>query len=228
MKLLAPFTKKSLSEQVKCLKGLFLGLGDPNLDLLKRIDEGAISLPSQAQNFFAIPNRQKNPNLFGSTESQAIVRILDTLKYSRNGKFKNDCRGKIEERHLRQTFRTIQSFRQLLDSQGNPSILIIPGQIGTCHCGRSPRRAWEVIERTPNEFAFGAFIVGIILLTHPECLEQNGDLQINCEEFDQTGLGTRFNYSLCYRFHDGFIRLGSKHSDEVYENSGSASGFLLE
>jgi hypothetical protein len=225
---LSGYTPKGLTEQCNRLRELFPGLGYTNLDLLTQIEEGEVKLPQHAEGWFAIPNVWKTEVLarFGGSYSQAVQKVLDTIKQTRNGKFYNCREGQIDEKHLRQSARTKKFFTELSEAQGNPDILIVPAQFGIRHRGRSVRRAREVF--TSNEFGLGAFAVGIMILTHPLRLQHYDDLWIDCadDEFDDPVSDARFGHAPYFNFNDGKVKFDTNYVDNVNDNYGSASGLV--
>ncbi|MDD5290361.1 MAG: hypothetical protein PHT40_04180 [Patescibacteria group bacterium] len=212
-----------LTDQINLLCELFSGLGYPNPDLQKQIENGAVKLPEYAEGWFAIPNWVKNPQIFGTTYSAALQKILDQIddELKRIG-FNENC--------LHQSAHSISFWRNLSKAQDNPDILIIAAQFGIRHRGRSSRRALEVIMSTPGEYALGAFAVSCMLLTHPERLKDYDDLWIDCpgDEYNYPGFKTRFGRVLFFSFLDKKIRLDGEGNMRVATAYGSASAFLAQ
>ena len=226
---LSGYTPKGLTEQCNRLREFFPGLGYANLDLLAQIEKGEVKLPQNAEGWFAIPNVWKTEVLarFGSSYSQAVQKVLDTIKQTLNGKFYNYREGQIDEKHLRQSVRTKKFFTELSEAQGNPDILIVPAQFGIRHRGRSVRRAREVF--TSSEFGLGAFAGGIMILTHPERLQHYDDLWIDFagDEFDDPGSDARFARAPCFSFSDGKVGFDTSYVGYTAgDYDGSASGFV--
>ena len=215
-----------LTAQANRLRELFSGLGFANLDYQAKVEKGEVALPEGAEGWFAIPNWVKNEKIFGKTYSEAVQKILDTIKKTRKGNFYNYWDGQIDEKHLRQSARTEKFLRELSDAQGNPDILIVPGQFGIRHRGRSVRRAIEVMTDTPGEFGLGAFAVGAMLLTHEDRLKHLDDLWIDCagDEFSP-GADRDFVGAPCFGFSDGGVEFGAGCLDDAGGRYGSASGF---
>jgi hypothetical protein len=231
---LSGYKPKGLTEQCNRLRKLFPGLGFANLDLLAQIESGKADLPKMSKEdgwaWFAIPNIWKPCRLaaFGTTYSEALLKVLDTIKQTRNGNFVNYREGQIDEKHLRQSVRTQRFWKELSEAQGNPDILIVYAQFGIRHRGRSVRRAIEVF--LGNEFGLGAFAVGIMLLTHPERLMNYDDLWIDCagDEFDDPDSDVRFGRSPCLRFlflfGDDEVEFSARYVGGASDDYGSASG----
>jgi hypothetical protein len=215
-----------LVPQTNRLRELFSGIGYCNQDLLAKIQEGKVDLPKHAEGSFAIPNWMKNPQIFGDTYSAAVQKVLDTLKQTLKGKFYNYRDGQLNEQRLRQSARSQKFWKDLSDAQGNPDILIVPAQFGIRHRGRSVRRAREVFAN--NEFGLGAFATGIMLLTHPNRLQNVNDLWIDCagDEYDDPVSDARFGQAPCFVWDGDEVRFGTRGVGGASECYGSSSGFV--
>lgn len=215
-----------LNEQCNQLRILFPGIGYANQDLLTRIEKGEVKLPQHAEGWFAIPNWKKNPKLFGSTYSEAVQTVLNAINKSRNGMFYNYCNGQIDEKHLRQSARSQEFWNKLIEERGNPDILIIPAQLGIRHRGRSVRRARVIMEDTRGEVGLGSFAVGIMLLTHPERLQNCDDLWIDLagDEWSPDADGD-FSVAPFFSFYDGKVEFDTRSVDDADDYYGSASWF---
>lgn len=220
--------KKPLDLNAQCnkLRELFLGLGFANQDLLTRIEKGEVKLPQNAEGWFAIPNWKKNQKIFGWAYSEAVQKILDTIKKTRDGAFYNYRDGQVDEKHLRQSARSEQFWNDLTKAQGDADILIIAGQFGLRHRGRSVRRARVIIEDTTNEIGLGAFAVGTMLITNPIRLQHYDDLWIDCpgDEWSPDAGGV-FSRSPDFWFHVGGVGFDAVDVDDTSDDFGSASGF---
>ncbi len=220
---------QDLDCQIMIIQNLFPGLGGANQDYLQRVNSGEIKVQKPAEKFFAIPNIWKQgglPVIFGTTYSEALLRVLDLLKQTRDGKFKNYCEGQLDEKRLHQSEHTQKFFRDISEAQGSPDILIVPAQFGIRHCGRSVRRAREV--SLTNEFGLGAFAVGIMILTHPERLQHCDDLWVDCagDEFDDSDLDVRFDNAFFFGFDRVGVRFGMRFVGSTIASFGSPSGFV--
>ncbi len=224
---LSGYKPKGVTEQCNRLRELFPGLGYANLDLVKQIEEGKIELPAHAEGWFAIPNIWKKDGQpkIGTTYSECVQKVLNLIDTDRNGKFYNYRDGEVDEKHIRQLAKTKNAFEELSEAQGNPDILIVVGQFGIRHRGRSVSRAREVF--TSNEFGLGAFVIGIMILTHRERLMNYDDLWIDCsgDEWSPDGDAT-FSKSPCLFFFGGKVKFGASGVDGALGYVGSASGFF--
>jgi hypothetical protein len=219
---------KGLTEQANRLRELFSGVGFTNFDLQGAIERGEVPLPANCEGWFAIPNWLKNPGTWGATYNEALQKVLDAVKRTRDGKFYNYREGQVGPKRLRQTKHMENFFRQLSEAQGNPDILIVPAQFGIRHRRRSVRRAREVMFSTVGEFGLGAFAIGIMLLTHPERLMNYDDLWIDCagDEYDDPDSDVRFDNCPYWDFYVGKVRFGTHWFDFARENYGSVSAVL--
>ncbi len=217
---------KDITAQCNKLRELFSGVGYCNHDYQAKIEKGEVVLPENTEGWFAIPNWMKSPDAFGKTYTEAVLKVLDALNKTRNGKFYNYRAGQIDEQHLRQSERSKKFFADLAEAQGNPDILLVPAQFGIRHRGRSVRRARAVF--LANEFGLGAFAVGIMLLTHPERLNDYNDLWIDCagDEFDDPYSDVRFDQAPYFNFSGDEVRFDTVDVDGAYGRYGSSSGFV--
>jgi hypothetical protein len=225
---LSGYKPKGLTEQCNRLRELFSGVGYPNQDLLAQIEKGEAVLPDGAEGWFAVPNvwgSVETFRLFGGGDRLVLQKVLDTIKQTRSGKFYNYRDGQLDGDHFRQSTKTEQFFIALSEAQGNPDILIVAAQFGLRHRGRSVRRAREVFGL--NEFGLGAFAIGIMLLTHPERLNNYDDLWIDCagDEFKPSD-ESEFSFAPVFFFLGGRVGFDASRVDCACAFCGSASVFL--
>ena len=209
---------KSITEQTNILRQIFPGVGFADEKLAER------EVPANAEGWFAIPKWQT----IAPTYSEAVQKVLDAIKKARNGKFYNYRDGQLNDQRLRQTAKTASVFQKLSDEQKDHDILVVAGQFGLRHRGRSVRRAREVFSQ--NEIGLGAFAVGIMILTHAERLQNVDDLWIDCagDEFhDPQNSDAPFGLAPCFYFNGGQLRFGTEWSDDAIGNFGSASGWSV-
>ena len=211
-----------LTDQVARLKELYPQLKDAQVP---EVGE----LPKGAEGWFAIPNIWKEDSLLIGTYNDSLRRVLEMVKSDRDGKFHNYRDGQIGPDRLRQTARCKAIFEKLSEDQGHPDILVIAAQFGLAHRGRSVRRAREVM-LDQNQFGLGAFVTGIMVLTHPDRLKHYDDLWIDCagDEYDVPDAGGRFDRAPCFKFYDGEVKFGTSWTDGASGFYGSASGFLSQ
>jgi len=209
---------RGITEQTNILRQLFSGIGYADEKLADH------PLPKNAEGWFAIPKWQTLAPTYG----EAVQKVLDAIKKTRNGKFYNYREGQTGPEYLRQSPRTEAMFQKLGDEQKGHDILIVPCQFGLRHKGRSVRRARDVFQA--NEFGLGAFAIGIMLLTHPEREVQWEQLHVDCagDEFALDADGG-FSRAPIFAFSVGgkvwFDALWFGNTGKYY---GSASAFLSQ
>lgn len=214
---LSGYTKPmSITKQTNILRQIFPGIGFADEKLAER------EAPANAEGWFAIPKWQT----IAPTYSEAVQKVLDAIEVTRNGKFRNYRDGQINDSRLRQSAETASVFQKFSDEQKDHDILVVAGQFGLRHRGRSVRRAREVF--AGSEFGLGAFAIGIMLLTHPERLLDYHDLWIDCagDEFDGPDADDRFVHAPFFGFDDGEVRFGARWFDRANGGFGSASAFV--
>mgnify|MGYP001576985578 CR=1 FL=1 len=208
---------KGMTEQTNILRQLISGIGFANEELAQK------PLPenSEAEGYFAIPRWESVAPTYG----EAVQKVLNLIKQTRNGKFHNYRENQIGPKYLQQSEKSAKAFQKIGEEQKGYDILVVPAQFGILHRGRSVRRAREVMRAF--QFGLGAFAIGIMLLTHPERLRHYDDLWIDCagDEF-APGAGGFFSDAPLFGFYDSGVvfRAGRVGNADGYY--GSASGFL--
>lgn len=215
---------KPLEKQVKLLKNFFPSLGDnPTVGNFESF------LTNVFEGWFAIPNIWRpEPVLLGSYHEQVTV-IFNLIKKSR-GNFHFSGHSNLKEEFDFSSIKELDYSKNILQKlsqdQGDPDILVIPAQFGLQHRGRSIRRAYKVM-LDKGQFPLGLFISGVMLLTHPERLQDIQDLEIACpgDEFHNQNLkDTIFSFRFC----NGGILLNQQWTKIICLYSGSTSGFILQ
>ena len=203
---------KGITEQTNRLRELFPGIGYANEKLAEA------TLPENAEGWFAIPRWEKVAPTYG----EALQKVFDLIKQTRNGAFYNYHEGQLGSNQLRQSAKSVSIFQKLGDEQKDHDILVVPAQFGIRHRGRSVRRAREVMNA--NECGLGAFAIGIMLLSHPERLAHYDDLWIDCggDEFAPNADGD-FSRSPYFWFNDDGVRFATYDVDDACVYFGSAS-----
>jgi len=210
---LSGYKPKGITEQTNILRQLFPGIGFADEQIAGQ------ALPSDAEGWFAIPRWEK----IASTYGEAVDKMLAMIKQTR--KFYNYREGRLGPQYLRQHAKTEKAFQKLGDEQKGYNILVVPEQFGLLHRGRSVRRAREVMNA--NQFGLGAFAVGIMILTHPERLQNYDDLWIDCagDEYAPDADGD-FSGALFFYFVGGGVGFGTGWLARAHWRCGSASAFL--
>lgn len=212
---LSGYKPKGITGQTNRLRELFLSIGYADEKLAKA------ELPPNAEGWFAIPRWEK----IASTYGEAVQKVLDLIKQTRNGKFYNYREGKLGSQYLRQHAKTAKMFQTIGDEQKDYDILVVPVQFGLNHRGKSVRRAREVM--SAFEFGLGAFVTGIMLLTHPERLQHYDDLWIDCAGDEYApGAGGGFSLAPGFGFGGGGVRFAAGRIGGPDADCGSVSGWV--
>ncbi len=217
---------KSIEEQIAKLLEHFPGLDSTQaLALAKSLPE----LPDGAKGWFAVPRIEAVAKLFFPEITnpvecycQAVNLVLEKIGDSR--KFYNWRAGQITPDKFRMHARTTHALDLLAEKQPG-DILLIPAQFGMRHRGKSVRRVREVI--SGPEFGLGSFIIGCMILTHPERLVRWEQLHIDCsgDEFS-AGADGRFGSAPRFLFHGDRVEFGTDRVSSTNGDYGSVSGFL--
>jgi hypothetical protein len=212
---LSGYKPKGITPQTNRLRELFPGIGFANEKLAES------PLTPNAEGWFAIPGWDKIAPTYG----EAVQKVFDLLKQTRNGRFTNYREGQLGPNQLRLSTKTASAFEKLGEAQKDYDILVVPAQFGLRHRGRSVRRARETF--LGNEFGLGAFAIGIMLLTHPERLQDYNDLWIDCagDEFSPDADGS-FSGCPFFYFLDSRLRFAAGGVSVALGDFGSASAFL--
>ena len=207
---------KPFAEQNARLKELFPEeLGKAAFDTAI---EGEV-LPPNAEGRFLIPDWR----LIAKMYPEAVQKVLDKIKEVR-GSLYNYRDGSIDEAHLRQHAKKEEMFRQLAEAQSGHDLRVIAAQFGLRHRGKSVRRARVVM--FGGECGLGAFEIGIMLLTHPERLENVDDLWIDCagDEFSPDG-DDDFSKAPYFEFRGDGVKFDTNGVGDANVFCGSASAF---
>ena len=208
---------KPISEQIEVLAKIFgLSLGLASKFVEKTLP--TLTLPDGAEGWFAIPRWEK----LGSSYGEAVDKVLTMIASKR--KFYSYREGQFTPDRFRLNARTAHAL-DLLAEQQKGDILIVGGQFGKRHAGKSVRRAREVM--VGPEFGAHTVAAGSILLTHPERLVSHEDLWFDVpgDEFDP-GAGGSFDFAPFFVFLDGRVKFDSFWVYFPYEHYGSVSLFL--
>jgi hypothetical protein len=210
---------KSISEQIKILHQLFPNIGSADEKLVKQPPP----LPLGAEGWFAIPRWEK----IAPTYNEAVQKVIDLIKWNRNGNLLGFRENQLGPEYLRQSQRSIKAFQKLGNRQKGYDILVVPAQSGILHRGQSVREARKSF--TANEFGLGVFAVGIILLTHSKRFKEYSylyyyNLGIECagDEFNKHAV---LFFDVCNYGLDMLVFEASRADDNDL-HCGSASAFL--
>ena len=211
------YRHKELTEQTNLLRQHLPGVGFTDPDLHERIVRGKVALPEGAEGWYAVPRWQKLAPTYG----EALELILKKLGETR--KFCNYREGELGPNRLRQSERTAHAM-DIIGGDQKGDILIVAGQFGLRHRGRSVRRAREVFKK-PNEFGLDSFTIACMLLTHPERLVQWQQLHVDCAG-DEYNVDGQFPRAPLFGFDRGGVGFGAIWFGSALAICGSASGFL--
>jgi len=219
---------KPISDQIKALAKVLELSPAKALKYVKEVLP-ALELPNEAEGWFAIPSidAMAKKHFSHVTDPAAQYCLAVQLIHEKIGKsrsFYNYREGKILPDRLRTHVRTVEMLKQVAETQPG-DILIIAGQLGMKHRGKSVRRARETF--AGNEFGLNSLAVGSIILTHPERLVRYDELDMDCagDEFAPVA-GSDFSRAPYFRFDDGRAEFGAGTVDSFYGYFGSASAFL--
>ena len=228
------YTVKPICEQLVALAKHFPGLNaSPVLACSKELP----GLPQGAEGWFAVPKFEK----VAKTYNEAVEKVLDLIGKTRT--FSNYRKGNLGEKYLKLSERTAVAL-QMLGEKQQGDFLLIPAQFGLAWRGWSVRKVRY--NYVLNEFGLGSFIVGSMLLSHPERLVQWEQLHIDCPgDEHSSGADGQFDRAPVFLFYGGkadgqfgrapvFLFFGGKvefladWTGSAYEHCGSASGFLSQ
>ena len=204
--------------QIRRIKELFPGVGDPDRDLLYWIGHNLNDLPKGAEGWFAVPNWRKYPEIFGVRYDDAAEKALLALKDVLGGAFITDIKylaAKWEAKAvpawkqlllrlhpLRLPFQYLREGKlkealmlEIIAKQKNSGILLFPAQFGLAHAGEATDRVMSDVKRK-KEFCLGAFENAVMLSLCSERLGSKDDLFLDCGG-DELYLGSHI---------DSFIR----------------------
>jgi hypothetical protein len=215
---------KPIEEQVKALAEI-LDLDSSNaLEYTKNLPE----LPAGAEGWFAIPSsnglKKLLPQIGNDAERYCAGVGLVHEKIAASRKFYNWRDGQITPNRLGVHAHTAHALDLVAENQPG-DILIVAGQLGMRHRGRSIRRARECFDS--NEFGLGSLAVGSIVLTHPERLVRWGELDTDCagDKFAPDADGV-FSYAPIFSFLDGKVEFRAHWFAHAYAKYGSVSAFV--
>ncbi|MDO8520493.1 MAG: hypothetical protein Q7S52_00040 [bacterium] len=210
------YTVKPVCEQL-----VAFGKHFPNLDgsEVLALSKELPPLPQGAEGWFVAPRWEK----FASSYNEAVEKVLDLIGKTRT--FHNYRKGALGPKYLRLSERTTVAL-QMFGEWQKGDYLLLPAQFGLLHRGRSDRRVLEVIANSP-QFGLGSFIVGSMLLSHPERLVVWEQLHIDCpgDEYSP-GAGGCFSIAPGFHWYDGGVRFSTYGVGDANAHYGAASAFL--
>ena len=212
------YAVKPVCEQLVELSKHFNGL---NASSVLAYSKELPVLPLGAEDWFAVPRWEK----VAFSYNEAVEKVLDLIGKTRT--FYNYRKGALGPKYLRFSERTAVAL-QMIGEKQKGDFLLIPAQFGLTHRGRSVRRVRERIGNS-NEFGLGSFIMGCLILSHPERLVQWEQLHIDCpgDEYSPDADG-RFDYAPLFYFDVGRVGFDADWILYALEHYGSASGFVSQ
>lgn len=171
-------------------------------------------------NFLILPWQEVAP-----TYGEAVQIILNKLSKQRGGKFYNYLENLLGPQYLREGSKKIKAMKKIATEQSSYNALVVSAQLGILHRGKSVNDARSGMG--DNEFPLGAYEIGFILLTHPNLLQHDDDLYIDCAgdeyAFDADGV---FLDAPHFNFADGDLEFGTNRIGSPADGGGSASAFI--
>jgi len=206
---------RPIEGQVTDLRKIFPSLGPCNERLARR------PLPEGAEAWFAIPRWQA----LAPTYNEAVEILIGVLASKR--RFSNRIIGKLSEKYLRQCERSKLAENILAEQQEGNDILVVGAQAGMLHRGCSARRTR--VAMAGNEFGFGVFAFGCMLLMHPERLSHVDTLMIDCsgDEYSVRGDYT-FDRVPLFDYDMSGIELSIFYEDRARNLWGTPTAFLYK
>ena len=212
------YAVKPVCEQLVELSKHFSGL---NTSSVLACSKKLPALPAGAEGWFAVPRWEK----VAETYKQAVGKVLDLIDKTRT--FVNYWEeGELGPTHLRLSKRTAVAL-QMIGKKQKGDFLLIPAQFGLAHRGRSVRRVRVVY--AGNEFGLGSFIVGCMILSHPERLVLGTELYVNCPGDEHRWRGDdHFRSTPLFHFIYGAVEFHDYCDCNADRHYGSASAFVSQ
>jgi len=165
------------------------------------------------------------PGFFSDKYSEEVEEIFKALAKDLKGKFWNCYESQLGPQYLRQSERTLEKLGILVQKQPGSDLIVVSGQFGIHHAGRSVRRVREIY--IAPEFGPGGKDGGTMLLTNPIRLKSYGDLWIDLpgDEVSPGAVGA-FGSAPYFRFNDDGVKFSSVKVDSADDYCGSASLLL--
>lgn len=186
---------------------------------LKSVDFSSIETPfthPAQESLFAIPHW----SLIGKTYVEAVKNVFKAIEKSRD--FTNWREDQMDESHLRQT-----PEKEKMWNDFDGLVWIAPAQFGKRHKGKSVETVRK--EMKNGGIGLGAYEVAIILLTHPDRLQDFDDLWVDCpgDEFADSA-GVAFDRAPRFEFFDGMLGFGTRLVSFAFDFYGSVSAFVSQ
>jgi hypothetical protein len=211
---------KSVLEQVKVLQSFEEFKNLDATHVIKIAEKYELpEVPEEADGLVVIPKLSK----VASSYNEATELMTDLMAKHRKDWY-NYRKGYLGPEYLRLTEKTQQALTKL-ERETPGDYLVIPVQTGLRHRGRSVRRARVMFGE--SEFGLGPYEVGIILLVHPERLQQYEHLSVDCAGCEYSpDAGGEFSHYLYFFWSGGELKFDDDRVDIAHRHYGSASGFF--
>jgi len=209
---------KPIGEQLNILRHFLGDIGNADEMFSKNKQ-----LPNHVQGFYALPKW----HMVADTYQNAVEVIHSAISESRKGNFINHCKGEHISGVFQEAYHNICGLEKLYIKQKGFGVMVVPAQLGELYRGQSVDVAEELFSKTEDEFGLNAFDVGVILLTHPELLQNEKDLWIDCPGDISSGDCYEKKHTTSYRFGDGKLLFVANESGASHRNYGSATAFDL-
>ena len=213
------YKAKSIKRQITQLMKLFPSLNGANQDLVKKITKNSGQLPEKAEGWFAVPDWRT----IAETYEEAVHIIADLFKKKRKTRF-HSYEEFFEPRFLRERAEKIQVM-DTLKSEQRADILLFPAQLGLQYAGMKPKYS----ELPDDEFGFGFFELGIILMTHPKRMAAYYDIHVHAMGDDFSPEPNQYDGCIGFRYDGGGLNIcHSKHKFEANHQNSYATGIKIK
>jgi len=211
----ATYRVRPVEAQVTELRKIFPCLGACHEKLARK------PLPAGAEAWFAIPRWSALAPTYGEA-CELMFSVLATKR-----KLSNRVIGKLSDKFLRQTARSVLAESILAGQQPGNDFVVTGAQAGMLHRGSSARRTRVVM--AGNEFGLGVFAIGCMLLTHPERLSSGDALMIDCggDEYSVRGDYT-FDRVPLFDYEMAGIEFSIFYEDRARNLWGTPTAFLYK
>lgn len=206
----------SVAEQINRLKRAGVTIGTLNERVVRE------KLPPHSEGWFVRPPWE----MLAPTYVEAVAKVLELLRRSRDGKFYSYREGSLEYMDLHQTRDTTSAFTAIQKKQESETI-ILPAQFGIYYRGHSSALVEE--EVGSREFLLDTYTVGIMLLSHQPRLNNEEDLGIICggDICVNVNSDAREEHAPHYTWNAGQLVFGTGNPHRPLSNFGVATGFVV-
>jgi hypothetical protein len=218
---------KSMNTQLAVLSKEYSYLGG-NSHVLSIADH--LDVPSDADGLFVIPKLSVVADTLGINDpfGKGYGQLLEQAvlkKLGKSRKFDNWREGQLGPKQIKMLPSAVSALKNL-EEVTLGDYLVIAAQTGKKYAGYSVRNALWKIEHSQKEFPLPAWVVGHILLTHPERIAKFENSAIDCpgDEYSPSG-NAEFSCAVYFYFNNENLYFHSHWTGNVSYGFGSASGF---